>query len=660
MANEKETLILDLDNIAFLKKVLESKGQLISLGDSKNLEGLVAGLRGATVALGLVGGAVFAVKAAFDNTFHAEDIKAVNYQFETMAKNAGIAADVLKNDLVKAADGLVDDTDLLQATNKALIAMGSNAKDSARVFELARKATAGFGGDLLGNFQALNQAIATGQTRMLKQYGIVIDADKAYKEYAKSLGVTNKELSDQAKQQAILQAVLKQGGDKFKGINTDIKEAQNLWQQFKVTMGQIGETFSLVFDKILGPSVKNILRMMRDGAKDVEVFFKARFSEGAEKSAAQTEELERKLTRLTATIASLRKQDEDMHSTLNAGMIKDLERNRAALESQLKKKEPSQRDEQKDMRQAFGESPEVKQNSIDLEAQRKQRSQFEKDLLAMKKDRLNSEMDSATEVAEVERLQTERKLIAEQEHEQKIAELHRKRVDDNLINAQQEQAMLEQLKLDHQARMKAIDDQNEQEKIDAMQRDADRNKDSWDGFSKGAQVASAKALKESKDMSRAGAAAFQTLAKKGGDAFIAIGEGAESGGDAMKGFMFGALADIAEAEGRLMLAAALIDPARGAAGAGLLILAGVLRSQAKSAKSAGVGGGGEGGGGGEAGSSSMENKPDAEKLQKKAVNVAFNGPIYETDETKRRFMDMMREYSDATDFNYNKIPVGGF
>ena len=201
--DNKTTVVLDLDNKEFIKKLKESLGLLGEIGETESISNLSVMFMKVGAVAGVAATAVLAVKAALDLAMEAEHIKQINNSFEALAKSAGLSADVIKSELMTAVKGLADDTDVLQSANKAIVAMGGNAAHLGETMEMARKATALFGGDLLGNFETLNTAIASGNTRALRQYGLIIDQDKAYKDYAKTLGISVKYLDDAGKKQAI-------------------------------------------------------------------------------------------------------------------------------------------------------------------------------------------------------------------------------------------------------------------------------------------------------------------------------------------------------------------------------------------------------------------------------------------------------------------------
>jgi len=302
-----------------------------------------------------------------------------------------------------------------------------------------------------------------------------------------------------------------------------------------------------------------------------------------------------------------------------------------------------------------GDSAEEKEKR---EKSRLQESAFQKDLLRMRQERLTKQQEMSTSEQEAERIHYEQMGLIAEQYQQKRGEIILKE-QEGVLTKQQANQQIQELERIHVEEMARMREDLSDKQIAAMQRVDKSQADSNTKLSTGMKAASAQAAKEWGGMGKVGERAFKTLSNRAADAFIAMGEGSQDAGEAMRGFMLGSIADIAEAEGRMLLASVLVNPAHGAAGAALLVLAGILRSQAKSSKS--IGGGGEGGGGGSiepSAASSLEEKPDqAEKLQRKAVNIQFMGDYLETQETQTRLLDILRQGSDATDFRYNKIGV---
>lgn len=230
---------------------------------------------------GPIAASLIAMKKTMDVVFEAENIKAINNQFLIFTKNAGVAAEVLREGLINASGGLADDTDLLKSANKALVELGLNAQKLPEVLALARQITSSLGGDLLENFEAISHAIAGGNQRALKNLGLFVDLGAAYDAYAKTLGTTADKLSATAKQTAALNAVLEGSSQRFAGINTEANAAQNAYQRLKVSLEQLGETAILAFEKIAGPAVSAALNATNSVVQSLGDTIKARLGDQA-------------------------------------------------------------------------------------------------------------------------------------------------------------------------------------------------------------------------------------------------------------------------------------------------------------------------------------------------------------------------------------------
>ena len=665
MADNKSTWVFDLDIKDATKKILEFQGSIKNVGQEDNVKGLIEGLTKAGRVAGLLGTAFFALKTTMDTVFEGEDIKAINQQFEILAHNAGVAGEAIKEGMVKAAGGLADDTDLIQAANRALVTMGSTAKDLPQVMELARKSTAVFGGDLVSNFERLNTAIANGQTRALKQMGIIVDSEKAYRNYAKSIGTTVDALSETGKQQALLNAVIEKGNAAFNGVDTNLKKNQNTFQEIKVLIQQIHESFVVFFEKTMGPVLVKALGAIKDiikGVKDSVVAFNSEWGENSEATEAQLKSLNKELENTKEKLNNLTNAKGAIDPMIFDKMKKQYENQVTAIEAEingLNSRKKQIEDDNKAKEAEAGKNLDAKgPRGIDLEKQAQQRAAFEKSLSEMNQARLSAEEKNATDVEMVDLQHAERRQLIEQETQAKLNEIKSK-VGTGSLTIEQSGLLEEQLIQEKNQRLISLDQDLEKKRIDALERFAERNKETAAGFSGAWQAETAKAVQANANFATMGSKVFQTVNKQAVAAFKAMGDGSKDAGEAMKGFIFGALGEIATMKGEVMLAEGigLGNPLQIAQGGALIALGSLISSLggAGTSSAASSGGGGAGGGGGAAGgASTFEEKPEVQEA-KKAVNVNILGSYYETEQTKTKLMEMIREASDATDFSFKQI-----
>jgi len=209
--------------------------------------------------------AYFAIKevvtAASSFVSEGEKIQKAEARFASLAEQAGLAADVIQDKLIGAAKGLIDDDKLIQLASESFVQLGRNAERLPEVLEVARKAYKVFGGDVVTNAEKINQAVFTGNTRSLRQIGILVDVNKTYAEYAKSIGTVVPLLTEQQKQQAILNKVLEQGETRFKNVTKastsydesltrlDVAMSDVADEAKKLAASTVGKTFAEGFEE---------------------------------------------------------------------------------------------------------------------------------------------------------------------------------------------------------------------------------------------------------------------------------------------------------------------------------------------------------------------------------------------------------------------------
>lgn len=240
------------------------------------LESFADKLKGNVVALNqgfeLVEKAIRGVAAAFDKAVDfaqmGEEIAAIGVRFEAIAGQAGLVPEELSKGIEHALKGTVDMEDALQAASGAIVSLGENAERIPQVFELAKKVTMLYGGSVIEQFEKISLAIASGNARSLKNIGLITDSEKAYDKYAHQVGVAKENLSEAQRQQALMNAVLTAGEEKFKNINSSVTPLSESLKQQKVAFKELGDTAATVFNNVFGEVLK---RSIRDTTTSLEI-----------------------------------------------------------------------------------------------------------------------------------------------------------------------------------------------------------------------------------------------------------------------------------------------------------------------------------------------------------------------------------------------------
>lgn len=669
MANEKETFKLDLDAKDFINQAREAQTALSEIGEVESLKSLLPMLQQGTLALGAVAAACYTVKSALDLTLEAEAIKRVNQQFETLAATAGIAGETLKEGLEKAAGGLLDTEDLLGAANKALVTMGESASKLPALLEVAKNSTMVFGGSLLQNFEALNQAISSGQTRALRSLGIIVDSQAAYRDYANSIGVTVASLSEQEKKTALLNAVLEKSATVFKNTKVNSDDATQSFQRLKVSLTEMKDTFVIAFDRTIGPSVRTALSSLSSWAKGAADVFAGHFGSIEDQTKYRIKNVTEELARAQAVLAANEKSRESggfFASLLNPKDLDATRKNIAMLSAELENLKAQQEKAEAAKPQAVTEA--AKPDSGALARRLEERSKFEASLQEMTLARIKSEEEVATTIEQVDMAAGEKIVALRELRDARLGQLNAQRALQEIATDEELELKKAQVVAQTDAEIirsqQAVDDA----RIASLRRFAEYNKNTMAGFAASVKATSAQATADIGNFSKMGQQFTTAFSSNASRAFKALGDGSKSASEAMGSFLLGTVADMAEAYGNQLLLTGLWppNPLALAAGGALVALSGLLRSKA-GGTSAGLGAQAAVGAtygtqtvptaGGEIAPVPAAPSLPAQAAQK-SVAVNIMGHYFETAETRRVLTDLIRQESDATQFTIQQIGQG--
>jgi len=658
MAGDDEVKFrLDLDAKEALEKALHFKDTLHGLGEIESIAALAGKFAQVGIAVGVVGTAVFAIKSGIDAIFEGEALRAIDAQFEMLARNAGIASEALKQGLKDSSKGLIDESELLKIANEGMLRLGQSAERLPEILELSRKTALIMGRDTTEVFSGMNAAIATGNTRALRSYGIYLDQRKVMKDYAESIGHTAGELSQFGKQQAILEALLAQGNKAFEGQSGHLKENTKLWTQIKVTIKDVGDTLALAFEKIAGPTLKTYFQGIKAMADDLKRYIEDKFGEGAAKETAHIDRLREQIQQLKGDLIDLDQKQlkgGEWFPSLTEGRIEEKTRQLKVLQDELDKttKKATESQSEAGPVRAPG-STEGKESAIDQrEAARHRVEMKAKEIEENQKlAKLQSEQTDTIDAANAS-LDRQKQLLTES-YNVKIAQL---RLDEQFSPEQKNrlEVTMEQQKV---LELKHLEDTRRHHQEQSMARGLANAKSVNSQMAASAQLAALKsstAWKKSGGIGGAAMKAFQGSLVKG---FQAAGREGANVAEELKNAFFHMLGDIATQQGEFMILDSFksfpaINAPELAAGTALVALGGFLGGQGSGT------GGAPGGGGGDMVAKAHEatkmDEASASQFdgtaKKKSVNLIIQGHVFETEKTQRWLVDQVRAASDATDF----------
>lgn len=176
--------------------------------------------------------------------------------FERLSESAWIASKDMLDAMRKASQGTVADTNLMAQANKAYaLWIVKNTDDMATMIEIARLKWQAMGRTMEEALGDITTWLWRWSAQILDNLWIVVNAEEANEKYAQSIWKVAKELTDEEKKQALVNAVVEQ----WKKELAEAWEVQ-LTMQEKIaklnatrenTKNTIGDALIPVFDKLL-------------------------------------------------------------------------------------------------------------------------------------------------------------------------------------------------------------------------------------------------------------------------------------------------------------------------------------------------------------------------------------------------------------------------
>jgi hypothetical protein len=182
-------------------------------------------------------------------------------QFELFAAASGQSANEMRTAMQAATGYEVTLTDLEATANRVAMVTGDAANATA-VLGFAFQAAAATGQKTVAVAQTITQALATGRTQAIRQYGIIIDQSMAYMDAAKSAGVEVEWLTETEKKRAVniqilaqmemrLAGMVDRTGNSYMKLKTEMLDLQSSMQQWMAggaPTGMEGTVFQEAFD----------------------------------------------------------------------------------------------------------------------------------------------------------------------------------------------------------------------------------------------------------------------------------------------------------------------------------------------------------------------------------------------------------------------------
>ena len=175
---------------------------------------LMGGVAGFAVSGGIdmiTGALQQAASAVLDLSQKGLALDAVRSSFDQLAASAGQSGDAILQSLRAASGGTVADMDLMLSANKAMmLGVADTAEEMTALLDIARQRGRAMGMDVTQAFSDIVTGLGRESALILDNLGIVIDSQKAFDDYAKTIGTTGDALDSVQRKQALVNAVMEQ------------------------------------------------------------------------------------------------------------------------------------------------------------------------------------------------------------------------------------------------------------------------------------------------------------------------------------------------------------------------------------------------------------------------------------------------------------------
>lgn len=206
-------------------------------GSLQGLQGMMAGVFAAWIT-------TQGIRKISDAASEVIGLKGAMAALEVQTRKANVSSEALINTLERATRGQVATRDMVLSTNTAIALLGTEAIPRlGELAEVASKASTALGTDLTQAFADIVKGIGRQSRLILDNLGIIIDAEKAYGDYATMIGKVASELTEAERKQAFLNETIAQGMEKF----GDIEAVVDPVKQAQAVLVNLGNTLATIF-----------------------------------------------------------------------------------------------------------------------------------------------------------------------------------------------------------------------------------------------------------------------------------------------------------------------------------------------------------------------------------------------------------------------------
>lgn len=190
----------------------------------------------------------------------ATDMEPVKTAFENLTETVWESSEEMLKSLKTASKWAVSEYNLMLFANRALkLWVTQNTEDMTDLMKIARLYGQQMGQDVTQSFNDIVTWLGRWSPMILDNLWIIIDSEKAYEDYAKTLWKTSKDLTKAEKTQALVNATLVEWR---KALDEFWEPAQTMAERFAELKNSLADTWARIWEALL-PVIQKLLETIQ-------------------------------------------------------------------------------------------------------------------------------------------------------------------------------------------------------------------------------------------------------------------------------------------------------------------------------------------------------------------------------------------------------------
>ena len=209
-----------------------------------------------------VGAAFYAAKGLITGMSRmielAGEFQKVDRGFKNLSASAGFSSQTLGK-LQKATDGTMTSLQLMQQANNAMLLGIFESEDQmAKMFDAAQRLSSALGQTTEFGIESLVTGLGRQSKLMLDNLGIIIDVEKANKDYAEALGISSRNLTDVQRKQAFVNAAMASANTLVSQLGEEQLTLADNILQMKTSIDQAITALGITFAPVIADVAKGV------------------------------------------------------------------------------------------------------------------------------------------------------------------------------------------------------------------------------------------------------------------------------------------------------------------------------------------------------------------------------------------------------------------